>query len=63
MRKRRDKLMIKEFKRWRELAFSSPLVFASTGGMGPLATTVFRKLASMLAEKWDIKCSCWLDVT
>ena len=29
----------------------SPLVFATTGGMGPTAATVFRKLASMLAEK------------
>jgi len=31
-------------------AYFSPLVFASTGGMGPSATAVFRKLASMLAD-------------
>jgi len=33
-----------------ERACFSPLVFAATGGMGPSTTTVFRKLASMLAE-------------
>ena len=40
-----------------------PLVFAAPGGMGPTATTVFRKLASMLAEKRSInysKCLFWL---
>ena len=38
-------------------------VFAATGGMGPTATTVFGKLASMLAEKRSInynKCLFWL---
>jgi len=34
-----------------ERACFSPLVFAATGGMGPTATTVLRKLASMVAEK------------
>jgi len=37
--------MMKEFGRWIELAFPL-LVFAVTGGIGPSATTVFRKLAS-----------------
>ena len=37
-----------------ERACFSPLVFAATGGMGPTATTFFRKLASMLAEKRSI---------
>ena len=46
-----------------ERACFSPLMFAATGGMGPTATTVFRKLASMLAEKRSInynKCLYWL---
>ena len=45
-----------------ERACFSPLVFA-TGGMGSTATTVHRKLASMLAEKHSInysKCLFWL---
>lgn len=29
----------------------SPLVFSSSGGMGPTATTVYRRLAAMIAEK------------
>ena len=46
-----------------ERAYFSPLVFAATGGMGPTAITLFRKLASMLAEKRSInyrKCLFWL---
>ena len=46
-----------------EGACFSPLVFSASGGMGPTATTVYRKLASMLAEKWDIcysRCLYWL---
>jgi len=46
-----------------ERACFSPTMFAATGGMGPTATTVFRKLASMLAEKCSInysKCLFWL---
>ena len=46
-----------------ERACFSPLVFAATGGMGPTATTVFRKFASMLAEKRSTnysKCLYWL---
>ena len=40
-----------------EIACFSPLVFASPEGMGSAATTVYGKLASMLAEKWNINCS------
>ena len=29
----------------------SPLVFSTTGGMGPIATVVYRRLASMIAER------------
>ena len=43
-----------------ERACFSPLVFAATGGMGPTATTVFRKLVSMLAEKCSINYSKYL---
>ena len=32
-----------------ERACFSPLVFAASGGMGPVATTVYRKLASLLS--------------
>jgi len=39
--------MMNKFRRWRELAFP-PLVFSATGGMSPVATTVYGKLASML---------------
>ena len=45
-----------------ERACFPPLVFAATGGMGPTATTVFRKLY-MLAKKHGInysKCLFWL---
>ena len=41
----------------------SPLVSAAASGMGLTATTVFRKLAPMLAEKCSInysKCLFWL---
>jgi len=34
-----------------ERAYFYSLVFAATGGMGPSATSVFRKLAFMLADK------------
>jgi len=36
----------------------SPLVFSATGSMRSTATTVFQKLASMLAEKWNVNYSC-----
>ena len=50
---------VREVKR----ACFSPLVFAATGGMGPPATTVFKKLASLLSEKRSInysRCLYWL---
>jgi len=38
--------------------------FSASGGMGPLATTVYKKLALMLAEKWNANfspcCVFWL---
>ena len=46
-----------------ERACFSPLVFSASGGMGPSATTVYKKLVSMLADKWDMnysKCLFWL---
>ena len=46
-----------------ERACFSPLVFSASGGMGPSATTVYSKLASMLANKWDwpySHCMFWL---
>ena len=52
---RKDGLMMSVLERLR--ACFSPLVFAATGGMGPTATTVFRKLASMLVEKRSINYS------
>jgi len=35
----------------------SPLVFSASGGMGPSDSTVYKKLASMLADKWDMNYS------
>ena len=38
-------------------------MFSASGGMGPSATTVYKKLASMLAEKWNpnySRCVFWL---
>ena len=46
-----------------ERACFSPLVFAASGGMGPIATTVYRRLASLLANKWGIsyiRCLYWI---
>jgi len=37
-----------------EKACFSPLVFSASGGMGPSATTVYKKLAFMLADKWGM---------
>ena len=34
-------------------AYFSILVFSTSGDMGPSATTVYSKLASMFADKWD----------
>ena len=42
-------------QRIREIEHSSftPLVFSTTGGLAPAATTFYKRLASMLAEKWN----------
>ena len=32
----------------------TPLIFSATGGMGPLASTFYKRLADLLSEKWDI---------
>ena len=52
-------------QRIREVEHSSftPLVFSATGGMGREATCFYKRLASMLAQKWDYPYSttlCWL---
>ena len=39
----------------------SPLVFSASGGMGSTATTVYKKLASMLADKWDMNYMISID--
>ncbi len=41
-------------QRIREVEHSSftPLVFATTGGLGPAATAFYKRLASMLSDKW-----------
>ena len=36
-----------------ELSSFTPLVFAQTGGLGPAATVFYKRLASLLASKWD----------
>ena len=46
-----------------ERACFSPLVFSACGGMGQTATTVYNKLASVLADKWEMNyswCLYWM---
>ena len=46
-----------------EHATFTPLVFSATGGLGIQANTFYKRLASLLAEKWDHPYSstlCWL---
>ena len=46
-----------------EQASFSPLVLSATGGLAREATTFYKRLASMLASKWDQSYSstlCWL---
>ena len=31
----------------------SPLVFNTSGGMGPISTTVYKRIASLISEKYD----------
>ena len=42
-------------QRIREIEHSlfTPLVFSLTGGLGPAASTFYKRLASLLAEKWN----------
>ena len=43
----------------------TPLVFSATGGMAKQCTTFYKRLASLLADKWGHSYSstlCWLDV-
>jgi len=52
-------------QRIQEVEHSSftPLVLSATGGMGNEATTFYKHLASLLAQKWDSPYSstlCWL---
>ena len=54
-----------EHQRIREVehATFSPLVFSATGGLAREASTFYKRLASMLASKWDHTYSstlCWL---
>ena len=49
-----------------ELSSFTPLVFSLTGGMAREATVFYKRLASMLSEKWDQHYSTtlgWLRVT
>ncbi len=45
-----------------ELASFTPLIFSTTGGLGPAASTSYKRLASMLADKWNLYSSTlgWL---
>ena len=52
-------------QRVREVEHSSftPLILSATGGMGTEATSFYKHLSSMLAQKWDFPYSstlCWL---
>ena len=49
-------------RKWRVCFYS--LVFAATRSMGPTATTIFQKLVSVLAEKWNMNysyCLFWVQ--
>ncbi len=37
-----------------EMASFTPLVFSASGGFGPAASTTFKRMASLLAAKWDM---------
>ena len=43
-----------------EHASFTPVVLSATGGLGREATTLYKRLASMLASKWDQPYSCTL---
>ena len=47
-----------------EHASFTPLVVSATGGLGNEAKTFYKRLASLLASKWDNpynKTMCWLN--
>eukprot|EP00731_Ephydatia_muelleri_P024258 Em0016g529a len=48
IKKREYELRIREIER----ASFTPIVLSSTGGMGSIATTTYKRLASLLADKW-----------
>ena len=48
IKKREYELRIREIER----ASFTPIVHSSTGGMGSIATTTYKRLASLLADKW-----------
>ena len=45
----------KDDQRIREVEYGSfsPLVFSTAGGMGPTASVVYKRIASMLAQKYN----------
>ena len=40
-----------------EMASFFPLVFSASGGLTPAATTTFKRLAAVLADKWSMQYS------
>ena len=44
--------MINASERW-IMVPSPPLVFSTAGGMGPTANVVYKRIASMIAQKHD----------
>ena len=44
-----------------ELRCFTPLVFCTSGGLGPAAKTFYKRLASLIAEKHDQPCSLTLS--
>ena len=63
--KKHEREKKRAYERVREVEHSSftPLVMAATGGLGNEATTFYKRLASVLSQKWDTPYSttlCWL---
>jgi len=54
LKKRKYKERIREV----EHGIFSPLVFSCTGGMGPLATVVYKRIATLLSEKNEQSYTC-----
>ena len=61
--RKKEELMTREYGRLNTAIFHpfSPLVFTSSGGMGPTAKVVYKKLASMLAMKQNRPYSQTMD--